>query len=76
MATQEIKRLEKLLDISVQDVCRYSGLKEGKVYYQRKNFPKVYKSMIIGIRMIESNLKIREIILQIEPTEKLLEKKR
>lgn len=76
MATQEIQRLEKLLDISVQDVCRFSGLKEGKVYYQRKTFPKVYKSIIVGIRMLESNLSIREIIAQIEPTEKLVTKKR
>ena len=76
MATQEIERLEKLFDIHVKDVSSYLGLKEGKVYYQRKTFPKVYKSVIVGMRMLSSNLSMREILSQIEPTEKLIAKKR
>lgn len=75
MATQEIERLEKLLSISVQDVCIYTGLKVGKVYYQRKKFPKVYKAMLIGMRILSSELTVREIVSQIEPIEKIISKK-
>lgn len=75
MATQEIERLEKLLNISVQDVCLYAGLKEGKVYYQRKKFPKVYKAVLVGMRILSSELTVREIISQIEPVEKIISKK-
>lgn len=76
MATKEIEKLEKTLDIHASDLEDLIGIKKGTAYYKRKNFPKIYQAIIIGIRIMQSPLTIQEVLDQIGLNEKMVGKKR
>lgn len=74
MVNPSVLRLEHILKIKPKDVCPYMDIKLGAVYYQRRKHPEKYKIILLGIRMYSSSLKPKEILSQIEPVEKIVEK--
>jgi len=74
MIPDTIKKMEKMFNIKPSEVGEHIGVKTGAVYYQRKKHPERYKIILLGIRMYKSPLKAKDILNQIEPVEKLIER--
>ena len=67
-----VAKLEKILSMTPEEVGIKSGWKRSGIYKVRKNYPERYKKLLLGVRLYDSPLKIKEILDLITPTEKIV----
>ena len=67
-----IKKMEAQLKISPVEVGQAIGMKSRSgIYRLRKNYPEKYKILLLGIRVQQSSLNLKDVINLLEVSEKI-----
>ena len=68
-----VQKLEKLLEMTPEELGKMIGIQRAGTYKIRKKYPEKYKILLLGVRLYKSPLKTKDILELLTPIERIVE---